>query len=64
MKKNIGVIISKIGAYLWENGGFWNERHRYEDLTIFGKLGYNMFRAGIKMMGLTRNDVIRMMPNR
>ena len=56
MKKIIGYGMSFIGAHLWEKGGFWNESERYEDLTMTGKLGYNMLCTGLKMMGASFND--------
>lgn len=56
MKKLIGSGMMLIGARLWEKGGFWNEPARYEDLTVMGKLGYNMFCTGTRWMGVTFYD--------
>lgn len=50
MKKFIGRILASIGAHLWQNGG-WTGNESYEDLTVTGKLGYNMFCNGLKLMG-------------
>lgn len=51
MKKRIGRWMVTIGANLWQNGG-WTGDETYEDLTISGKLGYNMFCKGIDLMGV------------
>lgn len=58
MKKFVGKIIAYIGAYLWEKGGFWNENQQYENLTVFGKLGYNMFVKGLSMTGITEEKLM------
>ena len=57
MKKHIGFIIARIGAYLWVKGGFWNESERYEDLTVLGKLGYKLFCKGLSMAGVTKEMI-------
>lgn len=59
MKKRIGFVIAYIGAILWEKGGYWNERNKYEELTILGKLGYNLFRKGLTLVGITKADIER-----
>lgn len=59
MKCIIGKLFMSIGAVLWEKGGFWNESERYEDLSWTGKLGYNMFMTGTKLMGITLDDMER-----
>lgn len=58
MKRFIGTIIARIGAFLWENGG-WNGEEYYEDLTVFGKLGYHVFVGGLCLMGVTEEDLER-----
>jgi hypothetical protein len=60
MKEFIGRQILFIGAYFWNRGGFWNKSDRYEDLTWTGKLGYKMFRTGMRMLKLTVDDVVQM----
>ena len=57
MKKYIGFIIARIGAYLWEKGGFCE---RYEDLKISGKLGYNLVCEGLTISGITKEDIDRL----
>ena len=57
MKKIFGFIIARLGACLWEKGGFWNESNRYEDLTVFGKLGYNLFIKGLHIAGVEPEDL-------
>ena len=52
MKKRIGFAIASVGAKLWEKGGFWKS-NRYEDLNVFGKLGYSLFINGLYMAGVT-----------
>lgn len=59
MKKIVGRCIAFIGACLWENGG-WTGDERYKDLKVTGKLGYNMFCTGLKMMGITLDDIENM----
>lgn len=59
MRKFIGITVSTIGGKLWEKGGFWNADERYENLTVLGKLGYHLFCTGFKIMGLTMDDVQR-----
>lgn len=59
MKKRIGFVIAHIGAMLWEKGGYWNESEKYEELTIFGKLGYNLFCKGLTLAGITKTDIER-----
>ena len=54
MRKHIGFAIAHIGARLWENGGFWNEENKYENLTVFGKLGFNLFVKGLRIAGVTK----------
>lgn len=48
------LIIS--GTRLWENGG-WTGDETYNDLTISGKIGFNMFCLGCKMKGWTEEDI-------
>ena len=52
MKKFIGRCVASIGARLWKKGGFWNAGEHYENLTVIGKLGYNMFLTGLSLMGI------------
>ena len=59
MRKNIGKVIGLIGARLWQNGG-WTGDERYEDLKVTGKIGYHMFLAGMKLMGITPEQLERM----
>ena len=59
MKKIVGRCIAFIGACLWENGG-WTGYECYKDLKVTGKLGYNMFCTGLKMMGTTFDDIENM----
>ena len=49
MKSIIGVFLMKVGSRLWQNGG-WTGYECYNDLTAFGKLGYNMFCEGGKLI--------------
>lgn len=56
MKKFIGRSIAAIGACLWQNGG-WTGNERYEDLKVMGKLGYNMFCTGLKLMGISFDEL-------
>ena len=60
MKIFIGHVIAHIGAHLWENGGYTGDE-RYEDLKVTGKLGYNMFTTGLRMMGITMDDIETML---
>ncbi len=57
MKKIIGQGIGIVGAWLWEKGG-WTGEEDYEDLNVVGKLGYNMFCTGLKLMGVTIEDLM------
>lgn len=57
MKKYIGFVIARIGARLWEKGGFWNESERYEDLKASGKLGYKLFCKGLLIAGITEKEI-------
>lgn len=59
MRKYLGFIIAKIGGYFWTKGGFWNESNQYDDLKWYGKLGYNTFCTGLKISGITREDLER-----
>lgn len=59
MKKIIGYRIAFIGARLWQNGG-WTGDECYEDLKITGKIGYKLFCVGLDMMGVTREELERM----
>lgn len=52
----IGFVIGRIGAFLWEHGG-WTGDERYEDLKITGKLGYRMFCTGLELMGIRPDDI-------
>jgi len=52
MKYFIGTVMASIGAKLWENGG-WTGEEQYEDLTLLGKIGYNMLCKGLELMGIT-----------
>ena len=62
MKKIIGKVIGTIGAYLWQNGG-WTGDERYEDLKVTGKIGYQMFMTGIKLMGITPEQLEKCIHN-
>ena len=56
IKKVIGIAILKIGGSLWEAGGFWDLSNDYKKLTWYGKLGYNLFMEGRKLIfGSTEN---------
>lgn len=57
MKKKIGFAIAHIGAKFWEKGGFWNKSQRYEDLNVFGKLGFKLFCKGLSIAGITQKDI-------
>ena len=59
MTKIIGRGMAFIGAYLWQNGG-WTGDERYEELKITGKLGYNMFCAGLRLMGVSPDELVNM----
>ena len=59
MKKRIGFEIVRIGSKLWEKGGLYNKSQRYEDLTWYGKLGYELTCKGLTMMGITIEDLER-----
>ena len=56
MKKFIGRCVAHIGAVLWQNGG-WTGDERYEDLSVFGKVGFKLFCTGIELMGLIYDDI-------
>ena len=60
MKRFIGHVILLIGAHLWENGRYTGDE-RYKDLKVTGKLGYNMFTTGLRMMGITMDDIETML---
>lgn len=49
MKIIIGKCLLNIGARLWQNGG-WTGDETYDDLTWFGKLGYQLFHKGIVLI--------------
>ena len=53
----IGCVINRIGACLWQNGGWTGTDERYEDLKMTGKLGYKMFCTGFKLMGITPDEI-------
>ena len=59
MKFIIGHGIGTIGAYLWQNGG-WTGDERYKDLKVTGKLGYHMFCAGLRLMGVPIDELENM----
>lgn len=48
------MILSVLGAKLWENHGFWiDEEQRivqtnYDRLPLLGKIGYNLMMYGLK----------------
>lgn len=50
MKKVIGTIMLKIGSSLWAAGGFQDPSNDYKKLTWYGKLGYNLFMEGGKLI--------------
>lgn len=51
MKKFIGKCLLMIGSQLWQSGG-WTGDETYNDLTWFGKLGYQMFyKGGVMLFG-------------
>lgn len=58
MKKLIGRGIAFVGVRLWENGG-WTGNERYEDLKVIGKLGYNMFCTGLRLMGISLDEFLK-----
>lgn len=58
MKKTIGRGIGFVGAKLWQSGG-WTGHENYRDLTVLGKLGYHLFCTGLKLMGVTLEDLER-----
>ena len=62
MKFFIGKVIGTIGAYLWQNGG-WTGDERYEDLKVTGKIGYQMFMTGMKLTGITPDDLQKYISN-
>ena len=49
MKSIIGYVVATIGAKFWTIGG-WTGDEEYEDLNVFGKLGYQLLCEGIKLM--------------
>lgn len=49
MKQFLAVCIGRLGAFLWEHGG-WTGSEQYSDLTIIGKLGWRLFLKGFEMM--------------
>lgn len=51
-----GKTIATCGAVLWQRGG-WTGAESYSDLTMFGKLGYNMMLSGMKLMGITSEEL-------
>lgn len=57
MKKFIGNVIATIGAHLWEHGGFWTCDECYENLKLTGKIGFRMFTKGLKLMGISPEDI-------
>ena len=59
MKRLIGRGIATVGARLWQSGGFYNAE-RYNDLKVTGKVGFRMLLLGLKLMGLTPDDVVNM----
>lgn len=44
------------GAKLWIKGG-WTGDEKYEDLTVFGKIGYGLFCVGLILMNITPEDI-------
>lgn len=56
MKKFIGTVIAKIGASLWQNGG-WTGDESYTDLKVTGKIGYKMLCTGLELMGITPDKI-------
>ena len=60
MLRKIGCVITKVGAKLWENGG-WTGEEQYNDLKLTGKLGYNLCVVGFKLMGITQDDLNKML---
>ena len=50
------------GAHLWQNGGWSNVAHvDYKDLKMSGKIGFDMFWLGCKLMGWTPKTIKDMM---
>lgn len=60
MKRFIGHVIALVGAHLWENGGYTGDG-RYEDLKVTGKLGYKLFTTGLRLSGITMDDIESML---
>jgi hypothetical protein len=61
MKNFFGRIILRVGGWLWQNGGYTDADHTYDDLNMWGKLGYNMVCTGARMTGVvefTENEII------
>lgn len=61
MKRKLGITIAKVGAHLWENGG-WTDEGQYKDLKITGKLGYHLVCRGLGLMGITPDNIDKVMP--
>lgn len=55
-RKTIGLSIAAIGAPLWERGG-WTGDEQYQDLSIFGKIGYQLFATGLKIAGIDETNI-------
>lgn len=56
MRKYIGFVVAHVGAKLWENNGF-GKVNDYDELSVIGKLGYNLFCKGLDIAGYTMDDL-------
>lgn len=59
MKNKLGDMVLKVGATLWQNGG-WTGEEQYNDLRLKGKLGYNLCCLGFKLKGITPEELRKM----
>lgn len=63
----IGYLIAKIGSHIWETNGFWIDKEHnvgqddYTKLPILGKFGYKITMLGLKIWGITIDEIIEIM---
>ena len=58
MKNIIAKIFMFIGYHVWDKSGYCVDDN-YEEYSIIGKLGCNLFCTGLALMGITAEDIYR-----
>ena len=63
MIKKFWYTLAALGASLWENHGFWIDKEKciaqmnYNELPLFGKVGYKLMAFSLKMAKVDFNRI-------